>query len=531
MTSIVAARTKASLTVSASTRRKAVKCFRSLSALPRNGYTFDEPIPPNHTLDSVKPPKFWGRPDPPKEDPMAYRQKPVSSAHTIDLTANPPKISAKDSVAIAPNGSVIHGRYGELPPEISEQGIPLEYLALLHPAAEGAAALRHIAKKGEKGTVLVYAAGEPHAMTTAQLASADGQAVMAVLSGNHSGNSDFFDALKVSLNEPGTVVGEEYALVKALFRDLVHKTVEGEDPKSYCGRDDVNIHLNDFQRYALEYSEMYPEGIPAAVDPERYEFAGKEKDRKTFNENITAYLSQFPQGAPALDKATLEANFTKEQYAIFKAKFNKQTAAVISADKERTVENFSPPQLLKQMIEVSEVPDEYLLYQSHAVDDTNSFVPYEFSLLHNNLGNGLETIKGGPILGAVIGVTPELKIAAEAVEKAGTSLKAKAEALQFLTESERNAFAAARVVVALAEEAGKPVLVVGGQLPGLQTVKPTNEDVQEVLSAMEIQEDGTSRLNYFLQLYRASDYPIYEEYAIHRATEELSGPRQIIVTK
>ena len=70
-----------------------------------------------------------------------------------------------------------------------------------------------------------------------------------------------------------------------------------------------------------------------------------------------------------------------------------------------------------------------------------------------------------------------------------------------------------------------------GTLPGFTTVTPSTDDVKEALSAMELEEDGNSRLNYFLQIYRASDYPVYSDYAIHRAQEQVPGPRQIIVTK
>ena len=62
-------------------------------------------------------------------------------------------------------------------------------------------------------------------------------------------------------------------------------------------------------------------------------------------------------------------------------------------------------------------------------------------------------------------------------------------------------------------------------------MEPSDADVKEALSAMEINEDGSSRLNYFVQVYRASDYPVYADFAIHRATETLAGPRQIVVTK
>jgi hypothetical protein len=68
-------------------------------------------------------------------------------------------------------------------------------------------------------------------------------------------------------------------------------------------------------------------------------------------------------------------------------------------------------------------------------------------------------------------------------------------------------------------------------LPGFESVEPTDEDVQDALAAMELDEKGEARLNFFIQVYRASDYPVYADYAIHRATEVLSGPRQIVVTK
>ena len=70
-----------------------------------------------------------------------------------------------------------------------------------------------------------------------------------------------------------------------------------------------------------------------------------------------------------------------------------------------------------------------------------------------------------------------------------------------------------------------------GSLPGVKAVEPTDEDVQEALAGMEIDESGNSRINYFLQVYRAGDFPVYADYAIHRASEELAGPRQIVVTK
>ena len=68
-----------------------------------------------------------------------------------------------------------------------------------------------------------------------------------------------------------------------------------------------------------------------------------------------------------------------------------------------------------------------------------------------------------------------------------------------------------------------------GSLPGFETVEPADTDVQEALAAMELDDDGTSRLNFFIQVFRSGDYPIYEDYAVHRNAE--GTPFQIIVTK
>lgn len=48
---------------------------------------------------------------------------------------------------------------------------------------------------------------------------------------------------------------------------------------------------------------------------------------------------------------------------------------------------------------------------------------------------------------------------------------------------------------------------------------------------MAIQDDGTTKLDFFIQAYRAGDFSFYADYAVHRATEALAGPRQIVVTK
>lgn len=68
-----------------------------------------------------------------------------------------------------------------------------------------------------------------------------------------------------------------------------------------------------------------------------------------------------------------------------------------------------------------------------------------------------------------------------------------------------------------------------GSLPGFESVEPADEAVQEALAAMELDEDGSSRLNYFIQVFRSGDYPVYEDYAVHRNAE--GSPFQIIVTK
>ena len=130
-----------------------------------------------------------------EEDPATYHRKPVSSAHTVDLSTNPPKLSAKDSAALSPSGSVVHGRYGELSIEAAK-GIPLEYLALLHPAAEGAAAVREVKGSADKGTLLIYGATEPSGLSALQLASAEGIAVVGVACGKHSAQSEFLDTVK-----------------------------------------------------------------------------------------------------------------------------------------------------------------------------------------------------------------------------------------------------------------------------------------------------------------------------------------------
>lgn len=390
------------------------------------------------------------------QDPMAYIRKPVSSVHAIDFTSSPHKISAKDSCAISPSGTVIHGRYGELDIDASA-GIPLEYLALLHPAAEGAAALRAVAGGATEGTLLVYGAGEASAMATVQLASSSGLAVVGIVAGNQSGNSEFVEALKGMTNEPGAIVTEEFALVKAAFQDVVNETINGGEAAVKSGFN-PDLFVKDFQKNLLDYAEYFPEG-KLSPNPEDYSFVGKEKDREEFDANISAYLSQFQKGSPPFDGNVLNEVFTKEQYAVFRSKFGNQTTAVITGDNDADDE-FNPAAIAKKMTESPEIISNYIKEQTHSLG--GEFCPYEFSILKNQITNGVEMPKGGPILGAVINVTHELASASSAVSK-GKTLRAKAEALQFLSDSERNAFTAASAVVSMANKAGKPVVVVGGK--------------------------------------------------------------------
>ncbi len=387
-----------------------------------------------------------------EEDPGTYHRKPVSSAHTIDLSANPPKLSAKDSAALSPSGSVVHGRYGELSLEASK-GIPLEYLALLHPAAEGAAAVREVKGSAENGTLLIYGATEPSGLSALQLASSEGIAVVGVACGRHSGQAEFLDTVKALTVEPGTVVPEEFAVVKGAFRDIVEGSVNGDSATGMAVYDGEKF-VSAFQQNLLEYAEYFPES-KLSPNAEDYQFSGKEKDRKQWDANISTYLSQFTKGAPKIDKVVLKEAFTKEQYAIFKSKFHQQTTAVITGDDDAS-SDFAPADIVQQMTQspesISQLPD----------TGSESYVPYEFSPLKNQIQNGVDVEVGGPVLGAIVAVTPELSVAAEAVSK-GKTLREKAEALQFLTESQKTAFAAYSSVVGMAKQAGKPVVVVGGE--------------------------------------------------------------------
>ena len=343
-------------------------------------------------------------------------------------------------------------------------------------------------------------------------------AVVAVVGGEHTGNTLFMESMKGLISEPGTAVSEEYALVKKLFADLVDSISTGDE---HCARFTPEQFLSEFVTNLLAYAEMYPHTKPAAVRDEHLDFKYMLKDKKNFEENMAAYLEQLPSGSPPMDKAKLDAFFTTEQYQIFRDKFWFQTTDLIS---DGGFDPFSPPHIVKDLCEIPEVR------VKQEFPTVGPRFPYAFDTLNRYYPDGTNQKGAGPILGAVIVATPELKFAAEKIA-AEKTLRLKAEALQFLTHSQRGAFSAACSVAAQARNAGAPIVVVGGTLPELETVKITDQDVKEALNAMDIDKEGESRLNYFVQVYRASDFPFYESYAIHRASEVLAGPRQIVVTK
>lgn len=445
-----------------------------------------------------------------KMDRFLADRKPVTSAHAIDVVKG--EISTLDSAAInASNGSVVHGRYGELGPVAD--AIPLEYLALLRHAAEGAAGLRAMGASASKpGTVLIYGASEANGLAAAQIASAAGHAVVGVVGGEHSGNSLFMESVKGLISDPGTAVPDVYALSKKNFLDLVASVASGDEG---IAKTTAEEYLEEFKENFLNYVVTFPDNLPAAVDAEKLKFSGMDKDKEFFSENMEAFLSQYPPGAPPMEKVQLDALFTKDQYEVFRKRFWSQTSDVISGD-ERNF--FSPPHIVKELVEKPEKPK------------PSGKFPYSFSVLNQSFPEGSGPPVGGPVLGAVIAVTPILESAAKAVGAAKT-LRAKGEALQFLTSAERSAFGAASSVAAAAKKYGAPVFAIGGSLPGLETLEPKEEDVKTALAAMDIQDDGSTTLNYFIQNYRANDFSFYGDYALHRAKEPLAGPRQIVVTK
>ena len=381
-----------------------------------------------------------------QEDPSAYHRVPVTSAHAIDTVKG--QISSKDSVAVSPSGSVVHGIYGDLGTDAD--GVPLEYLALLRMAAEGAAGVRSISK-GAPGTVLVFGASQASGLAAVQLASAAGHAVVGVVGAEHSFSEDMLEYVKAMIPEPGTAVSEEYAIAKKNFADLVHGVSTGDEGLSCYSPSE---QLEEFKTNYLAYVEKYPETLPAAVDPNKMKFIGMEKDKDQFRANMEAYLAQFPPGAPPIDKQQLEAYFTVEQYEAFRNKFWEQTTSVISGDESHF---FSPPHIVQDLMKEHEKVDTTVYDMSHPK------LSYSFTHLSPFYPEGTEAVAGGPVLGAIIVVTPNLEAAAKAVDAAKT-LREKNEALQFLTKAQKSAFTAACSVVSHATKVGAPVVTVGGKL-------------------------------------------------------------------
>lgn len=416
---------------------------------PRNKIPIAQSILPNLPpvdADDEGPPELEGAAKK-KMDQFLASRKPVTSAHAIDVIKG--EVSTMDSAAINASGGVVHGRYGELGPVA--EAIPLEYLALLRPAAEGAAGLRVLSKaKKSPGTLLVYGASQANGLAAAQLASAEGHAVVAVLGGEHSGNEMIMECVKGLVNEPGTAVPDVYALAKKNFMDLVGGIASGNEGIANTKAED---YLAEFKENFLNYVVTFPENIPAAVGPDNLKFRGLDKDREYFKENMEAFLSQYPPGSPPIDNARLDAYFSKDQYEVFRKKFWEQTSNVISGDESHY---FSPPHIVKDLIET---PGKISTYSS---DEVGPYFPYSFSVLKQNFPDGSSTPAGGPVMGALIAVTPTLEKAAKAVAAAKT-LRQKGEALYFLTSAERTAFGAASSVGAVAKKHGAPVYTIGGK--------------------------------------------------------------------
>lgn len=450
---------------------------------------------------------------------------PVTSAHMVSAQ----EISTLDSAVLSPEeeGSVvIHGRYGVIP-EPAASSVPLEYLALLRPAAEGAAALRALTTKAaggggtpQKGTILVYGASEVNGMSACQLANAAGHAVIAVLAGNHAYNDEMLFCVKHMLNEPSTAIPQEVTVLKSLFRELVTSISTGDEGYAAV---DPDAYLQDFKDLLEKYTEYYPNTRPAAVPAEMLEFKPTmmEKDREQWDANIRTYVEEnYPPGAPALDSAKFDAFFSSQQYEIFRQKFWEQNSLVISGVE---LEEMNPPDVVQKQIRQPEEP-------AKAMENSTGY-PYCFSLFRNEENAhppGTKLPAGGPVLGAILCVNPELMTAAQAVAAAPTK-RAKAETLKFLTKIQRAAYLSACSIV---KQAGNgPVVVVGGELPGFETVQVTDADVQQALSAMDIDENGNTILNFFVQCYRANDFPFYADYAVFRKGERMSGPREFLVLK
>ena len=393
------------------------------------------------------------------EEAAYHTTTPVTAAHAIDRDAA--TLSHLDSVILDPqSGDLVHGRYGTLAAE-AVMGVPLEYLALLRMVAEGAAGVAKLVSSrndgGGSGTVLVYGASQANGLAAVQLAAAAPQigAVVGIVDGQHSCHEDLMEYVKGMIPEPGTAVGQEYALVKQNFRELVDSIASGEEGLA-TSTTDAEDCLADFQTNLLEYADVYPDTRPAAVEAHEVKFLGMEKDKEQFAANMDAYLSQYPPGSPPMDAQQVHGSFSTESYAAFRHQFWEQTTRVISGDESHV---FSPPHLVQELLQRP---------PSSAVEPvvpSSTSIPFAFDSSRRQrpvYPTGTEATPGGPVLGAIIAVTPELQIAAETVAAAGSSLRAKAEALHFLTDAQQDAFAAATSVAAQATNVGAPVVTIGG---------------------------------------------------------------------
>ena len=458
------------------------------------------------TEGQIQAPSYFKEPGELPTDPDAYVRKPVTSAHAIELTIDPSgkldmshnpvmlgSLCKQDTVAINAGGDgVEHGRFGQLSLD-QVRGIPLEYLSLLSKASEGVAAVNTLKKDGG-GTLLVYGATNPAAMAAVQVATSNGMASVAVVGGEHSGNAEAVDLVKGFASYPGTAVTEEYAMKKSMFRDLVKAVSDGENDEP-VNADEL---VADFRSNLKEYCDVFEEDLNGL---------------KLTDEDLS--------------------KFSAEQYAMLKQKFKIRGNELLRGDTSGP--SFEPPTVVSDMIRSpsSESIESYpMLKQQESADQDSPFVPYDFSVLETKSMPGVDSHSGGPICGAIIAATPALQVACKAVADAAKDGKrAQAEALQYLTGRQKNAYAAASSVANLARAAGSEVIVVDGSLPGLGTVQVSPEDVSSALDAMRIDSSGSSKINFFIQVYRACDFQSYEDYAIHKATEPLSGPRVKVVTK
>jgi hypothetical protein len=252
--------------------RLATRQFATMKKLPKVSPAAASIIPNLPYLGEDEDDPWVIKRDEKKMSQFLQTRKPVTSAHAVDTIAG--KISNEDSVAISASGSVVHGIYGELGPVAD--AIPLEYLALLRFAAQGAAGVRAVTGGKSAGTILVYGATQASGMAATQIASGAGYAVVGVVSGDHSGNTGMVESAKGLINYPGTAVPDVYALSKKNFADLVEGIAKGDDGcKSFAAEE----YLKDFKANLLDYAVTFPESLPAAVDAEQLKFNQMDKDR------------------------------------------------------------------------------------------------------------------------------------------------------------------------------------------------------------------------------------------------------------